>query len=88
MPEAANAELQPLAIAVGEAWVNELVGSLRADDRAIIGSWPGTLREARARIRVALRTKLDLHVIEELARIAYTAARRGWQEQSGPDTEP
>lgn len=85
--EPAQLELHPLAIAVGEAWASELVRSLRADDREIIGSWPGTLREARMRIRVALRSDLDLHMLDELARVAYIAARRGWTEVSEPDPE-
>lgn len=85
--ETAQADFHPIATAVGEAWANELVHSLRSDDREIIGAWPGTLREARMRIRVVLRTKVELHIIEELARIAYLAARRGWQEVSQPDPE-
>ena len=78
---------EPMAIAVGEAWATELVTSLRASDREVVGAWPGTLREARMRIRSALRTRIDLDVIEELARVAYVAARRGWKEVSEPDPE-
>jgi hypothetical protein len=80
-------ELRPIATAVGEAWADEVVNSLRTDDREIIGGWPGTLREARVRIRIAVRTKLELHLLEELARVAYLAARRGWQDVSGVDPE-
>ncbi|HUS30690.1 MAG TPA: hypothetical protein VMZ53_19405 [Kofleriaceae bacterium] len=87
MTEIVQPEMHPRAIAVGEAWASELVRSLRADDRQIIGSWPGTLGEARMRIRGAFRLKLELDVIEELARLAYVAARRSWQELSEPDTE-
>lgn len=83
----ADADLHPAAIAIGEAWAHEIVHSLRSVDREIIGAWPGTMREARSRVRVALRTKLELHVIDELARVAYLAARRGWQEVSEPDPE-
>jgi hypothetical protein len=85
--ESVQVDLHPFATAVGEAWAHELVRSLRSDDREIIGAWPGTLREARMRIRVALRSRLELHVIEELARVAYLAARRGWGELSEPDPE-
>jgi hypothetical protein len=85
--EEGQAELHPLAIAVGEAWATELVRSLRADDREIIGSWPGTLREAHMRVRIALRSKLELAVIDELARVAYTTARDSWRELSTPDLE-
>lgn len=82
-----QADFRPIAHAIGEAWARELVRTLRSDDREIIGAWPGTLREARMRIRVALRARLELEVLEELARVAYLAARRGWQEVSEQDPE-
>jgi hypothetical protein len=83
--EIAESDLHPVAI--GEAWAHEIVRSLRSVDREIVGAWPGTMREARTRIRVAARTKLELRVIDELARVAYLAARRGWQEVSEADPE-
>jgi hypothetical protein len=83
----APADLSPIAVAIGEAWATELVHSLRADDRDVIGAWPGTLGEARMRIRHAVRSKLELGLIDELARVAYVAARRGWQEVTAPDPE-
>jgi hypothetical protein len=84
----AETDLQPLATAVGEAWATELVRSLRSDDREVIGSWPGTLREARMRIRVAVPMRLDPKLLEELARLANLAARRGWLQVSEADPEP
>jgi hypothetical protein len=86
--ELAAPDLQPVAIAIGEAWVNEIVYALRSADRDVIGAWPGTLREARMRVRVVVRRKLELAKIEELAHVAYLAARRGWQQVSDPDPEP
>lgn len=80
-------DLHPAAIAIGEAWARELVHSLRSVDREVIGGWPGTMREARTRVCVGLRTELERSVIDELARVAYVAARRGWQEVSEPDPE-
>ena len=80
-------DYHPIALAVGEAWATETVRALRQDDREIAGAWPGTLGEARMRIRVALRAKLEPQLLEELARIAYVAARRGWQEVSVQDPE-
>jgi hypothetical protein len=85
--EPLQADFHPIALAVGEAWANEIVRTLRSDDREIIGAWPGTLREARMRMRLALRSKVELDVLEELARVAYVAARRGWQEVSEQDPE-
>jgi hypothetical protein len=84
----ADSELQPLATAIGEAWANELVRSLRSDDREVIGAWPGTLREARMRVRVAVPRRLDAGLLEELARVANLAARRGWLQVSEADPEP
>lgn len=83
----AESDLHPVAIAIGQAWAHEIVRTLRSVDREIIGAWPGTMREARTRVRIAMRTKLELYVIDELARVAYLAARRGWQEVSEPDPE-
>ena len=85
--EIAISDLHPVAVAIGEAWAREIVRSLLSVDRQIIGAWPGTMREARSRVRVALRTRLELAVIDELARVAYLAARRGWHEVSEPDPE-
>jgi hypothetical protein len=45
------------------------------------------LREARARVLAGMRIQLDLEVIEELARLAYAAARRGWRDESEPDLD-
>jgi hypothetical protein len=84
----AESDLHPVAIALGEAWAHEIVHSLRSVKRGIIGGWPGTMREARNRVRIAIRTKLELRVIDELARVAYLAARRGWQQISESDPEP
>jgi hypothetical protein len=80
-------DYHPVATAVGEAWATEIVRSMRQDEREIAGAWPGTLGEARMRIRVAVRTRLTPQLLEELARVAYVAARRGWQEISVQDPE-
>ncbi len=80
-------DLQPVATAIGEAWASELVHSLRTDDREIIGPWPGTMSEARMRILASLRVKLDTQHLEQLARIAILAARRGWDGVSQADPE-
>lgn len=68
LPSHAESELRPLATAIGESWAAELVHSLRSDHREVVGEWPGTLGEARMRIRA----------LDELARVANLAARRGW----------
>jgi len=81
-------ELEPIATAIGETWAAELIHALRSEHREVIGAWPGTIGEARMRIRVTLRKRLEIVVLDELARIAYAAARRGWQAVSTPDPEP
>ena len=73
----AESELRPLATAIGESWAAELVHSLRSDHRDVVGEWPGTLGEARMRIRVAFRRHIDARFLDELARVANLAARRG-----------
>ena len=80
-------DLQPIAIAIGEAWAREIVHSLSSEDREVIGPWPGTMSEARMRILTSLRMKLDTQHLQQLAQIANLAARRGWQEVSQADPE-
>ena len=87
MAERGELDVAPIANAIGEAWAAELVQSLRSEDREIIGAWPGTVAEARMRVRMALRKRLEKAVLEDLARVVYIAARRGWQSLSGPDPE-
>ena len=84
----ATAELSPIAIAIGEAWAAELVRTLRASKRQIVGSWPGTLGEARMRVLARLHRKVELGVLRDLARVVTIAARREWCQVSQPDPEP
>jgi hypothetical protein len=79
--------LIPIATAVGAAWADELVRRLRADDREVVGAWPGTMSEARMRVLARLHVRLDAEVLDDLARVATLAARREWQQVSQPDPE-
>ncbi len=83
----AAAELSPIATSVGEAWVAELVQTLRASEREIVGAWPGTMREARMRVLARLHRLLDLALLDELARLVIVAARREWHQLAQPDPE-
>jgi hypothetical protein len=76
-----------LAMAIGEAWASDLVRALHAEDREVIGAWPGTMREARRRLVTTMRTKLDPDHLEQLARVVRLAAQRRWQEVSQRDPE-
>ena len=79
--------LEPIAIAVGAAWAQEIVRALRDDHREIIGAWPGTITEAKMRVRARLDYLLDLDVLAELARVATVAARREWLNVAERDPE-
>lgn len=77
----------PMAMAIGEAWASDLVCALHAEDREVIGAWPGTMSEARRRLVTRMRTKLDSDHLDQLARIVSLAAQRRWQEVSQRDRE-
>jgi len=83
------------AIAEGDAWATARLRALRAECRRAVGGWPGTLREARARVLRPLADELarrqmtpltaDEH--EGVTRLAYSSARDAWnrQERDGGD---
>jgi hypothetical protein len=81
-------ELHSLATSVGELWAEEVASSLRAADRAVTGAWPGTLGEARMRIRLAIRIALERPLVDELGRIATNAARGAWKAVAETEREP
>jgi hypothetical protein len=83
----ASPDWGPIATDVGVAWAAELVRQLRAAEREIVGSWPGTMSEARMRVLHRLHRKLDVDLLDDLARIATLAARREWHQICQPDLE-
>src|SRR3954471_13519641 len=84
----ASPALVARATQLGEAWSQEYVRSLKAQERDIIGGWPGTLREARRRIRASMPRDIDPTMLDELARITNLGARKLWEAVSEPDLEP
>ncbi|HEX3763317.1 MAG TPA: hypothetical protein VHW23_31700 [Kofleriaceae bacterium] len=86
--ERAREALMDRASQIGEAWAHEYVRELRAQERAPVGAWPGTMREARMRVRSRLATVLEFDRLDELARVANLSARRGWRKLCEPDLEP
>ena len=72
---------------IGEAWAHEYVRDLKSHARAPIGAWPGTMSEARRRIVTQLAIVLAPERLDQLARVANLAAKRGWQEVCEPDIE-
>lgn len=86
--ESARDALADRASQIGEAWAREYVRELREQARAPVGAWPGTMSEARVRVRSRLAVVLERDRLDELARVANVAARRGWREMCEPDREP
>lgn len=72
---------------IGEAWAQEYLRDLQAHARAPVGAWPGTMTEARRRVVTHLAIELAPERLQELARVANLAARRGWQKVCEPDLE-
>lgn len=86
------AELVPsVSSALGEAWARDVANALRAQDRTLVGAWPGTLREARTRVLVAVpvarQPSFDPEALQQLSRAVYDAARKCWDDLAEPDPE-
>lgn len=73
---------------IGEIWAREYLRELRDQERAPVGEWPGTMREARMRVRLRIAAALEPDRLDELARVVNLAARRGWRKVREPDLEP
>ena len=72
---------------IGDAWAKECVRDLDVHARRPVGGWPGTMTEARSRVVTQLAIVLAPERLQELARVANLAARRGWQKACEPDPE-
>jgi hypothetical protein len=87
-----DADLDAVASAAGRAWAASTVGELRATARSVNGGWPGTLREARGQVLVALSSRRGPPVstdrLDALVRTAYASARSEWGAHAEPDLEP
>jgi hypothetical protein len=81
------AELAAIATEIGTAWAQTYVRALQAQERDIVGAWPGTIREARRQVLARIKAKLEPEALDQLARITNLAARRGWETVSEPDLE-
>ena len=60
---------------------------MRAQTRALVGAWPGTLREARSRVLCGLpperRAAFDAEALDALSRAVNDAARSNSTRASG-----
>jgi hypothetical protein len=76
------------ALAVGDAWVENVTFDLQRDNRAATGGWPGTMREARARTCAHFRgIVITSDELEQAARAAYQHARHRWLAHARTDEE-
>jgi hypothetical protein len=82
-----DTDIAPIANDVGHAWVTELVGAYRADEREIVGAWPGTISEARFRVLARVGRTVDKGVIDDIAKLARLVAQKEWHQISQPDPE-
>jgi len=78
--------LERRATVEGELWAAETREQMSCERRLAAGGWPGTLREARARVSHLLVPWLTRQGMvlatsaerEEAAKILYSAARTNW----------
>ncbi|MEO7037322.1 MAG: hypothetical protein ABI548_25435 [Polyangiaceae bacterium] len=77
-------DAEPLAL--GSSWARVWCKSMQTDGRLVVGGWPGTLAEARARVQGHLggelvRRRMPSLSMEELnaaTSAAYQRAKRDW----------
>ncbi len=77
-------DAEPLTL--GSSWARVWCKSMQTDGRLVVGGWPGTLAEARARVQGHLggelaRRRMPSLSIEELTAAtsaAYQRAKRDW----------
>jgi hypothetical protein len=85
--------LERLAAAEGLAWAVRSCEELRQQGRSIAGGWPGTLSQARVRVRVCMTARLDRGAsltrddLDWLARTIYLTAKAEWLAQVEPGCE-
>jgi hypothetical protein len=86
MPQSQSSEkLEEVAREVGTRWGTRLRAHYLGSARTL-GSWPGTLDEARRLIDDTVGAKLDEDERELLALLAERGARRAWNDVS--NTQP
>ncbi len=82
--------LERAADALGKSWAFSWADALVAEGRPVAGGWPGTLREARARVVSCTRERqytgfsLTEPNLESLTRRAYLVAKAAWHTRTGP----
>ncbi|WP_434042725.1 MULTISPECIES: hypothetical protein [Sorangium] len=85
---ARRAIIEQSADSLGRTWADGCRRELLQEGRRATGGWPGTLREARARVECALHVEMHCRklpaiteVERELAvRTTYASARNAWRK--------
>ncbi|APR76171.1 Hypothetical protein A7982_01518 [Minicystis rosea] len=89
-----RSQIEQGAAALGKTWAQGFRDDLHREGRLAAGGWPGTLKEARARIGRAMvveargrRKTLTITEAERelAARAAYASARDEWRRHSDPE---
>jgi hypothetical protein len=81
---------------LGASWALGWCEALRAEGREIDGGWPGTLQEARSRVRVHFDGELSRRGMPELTReelavataATYERARQDWLKSARATKRP
>lgn len=79
------------ATAEGNAWASWWRSELGKQSRRAAGGWPGTVSEARLRMKRRIAVELGpefqatAQEVEQAARSAYEIARRDWNDSREPD---
>ncbi|MCC6527678.1 MAG: hypothetical protein IT373_33845 [Polyangiaceae bacterium] len=92
---ARRARLRERALALGAGWASTSREEFLQQRRAVAGGWPGTLSEARLRVRWYFDTTsgarqlapLSRDELEWAARATYASAREAWLAFAEPETD-
>lgn len=84
--------LQEAAADAARAWTSRWFRALADDGRRVEGGWPGTVKEARARVAAdagralegSSMAALTLEELGRLTRTTYDEARRLWRASVAP----
>jgi hypothetical protein len=85
--------LERLAAAEGLAWASRSCEELRQQGRSVAGGWPGTLSQARLRVRACMTggagvdRALSRDDVDWLARTIYLTAKAEWLAQAEPGSD-
>jgi hypothetical protein len=85
--------LERTAASVGETWARGWLAELGSEGRSAAGGWPGTITQARSRVRVMVTAELArarfqpaaADEVDKTARAAYARAREVWLASAKAD---